>query len=233
MRSRTTVLRDRDDWFGSHDAGPAPVMRPDNPPSDEERLESAIAGLSLLTFDPLTLEEVLIGVARLCEQAVEGANGAGVRLLGAARRDGVVAVTEPVRELVAVQDQSALSVPLLLAGQVLGTISVYAEERGAFTDRAATATERFARSAAITVRNAQLLARAQHRSCSWQTSDPTRHLIDEALDVIMSRTGATPRQAFERLHLMSQRAHRTVSAVAAQVVDETHELTCGSRRPPG
>lgn len=210
MSSRTTALRERDHEF-------------------EERLDSAIAGLSLLTLDPLTLEEVLIGVAQLCRQAVAGANGASLRLLGATRRDKVVAPTEPVRELLGIQ--SVLSLPLLLAGQVLGTISVYAHEQGAFTDEAVTAAQRFASSATVTVRNAQLVARARHTSCSWQASDPARHIIDEALDVIMSRTGDTPPQAFERLHLMSQRAHRRVSAVAAQVVDEAHELP--SRQRPG
>lgn len=240
---------------GSHDAGLARGALSGYPPLDD-----ALVGLSLLTVDPLRLEEVLVGVARLCQQAVPGAEGTGLRLLKGAPPDTVVGSTGLAGELdtiqhrlaegpcvtaradartvrcdsVSAQDlwprfrravrhldvQSVLSLPLLLADQILGSISVHARGPRAFTDQALAAAERFSCSAAPTVRNAQLIASAQRKSASWGTVDATRHVIDQALGIMISRTGGSPSQAFEGLLVMSQQAHRPLSAVAAQIVDD-------------
>ena len=47
-----------------------------------------------------------------------------------------------------------------------------------------------------------------------------RAVIDQALGVIMSRTGANPEEAFDRLRTMSQSQHVKVAEVSRVLVDE-------------
>ena len=62
---------------------------------------------------------------------------------------------------------SALSLPLLLPGQLVGAINVYARDKDVFGDHAAQLGELFAAPAAVAVHNAQVLAKALEllRSC--------------------------------------------------------------------
>ena len=61
---------------------------------------------------------------------------------------------------------SALSLPLLVGDQVIGTINSYAYGRDAFGEHAVTLGTQFAGPAAVSVYNAQLLAGAQERTSS-------------------------------------------------------------------
>ena len=59
---------------------------------------------------------------------------------------------------------SALSLPLLVGDQVIGAINTYAHSRDAFGEHAVQLGSQFAGPAAVSVYNAQLLARAQERT---------------------------------------------------------------------
>lgn len=120
---------------------------------------------------------------------------------------------------------SVLSLPLLLPGRdatdrVVGAMNVYAHAKNAFGPEAVRIGELFARPAAVSVHNAQVLAQSQRLATQLTEALTSRAVIDQALGVLMSRTGASPQEAFERLRMMSQTQHVRVAEVSRLLVDE-------------
>jgi ANTAR domain/GAF domain len=115
---------------------------------------------------------------------------------------------------------SVLSLPLLLPDRVVGAMNVYAHAKHAFGPDAVRIGELFARPAAVSVHNAQILAQSQRLAAQLADALTNRAGIDQALGVIMSRTGATPEEAFDRLRRMSQSQHVKVAEVARVLLDE-------------
>ncbi|MDQ2755699.1 MAG: GAF and ANTAR domain-containing protein [Actinomycetota bacterium] len=115
---------------------------------------------------------------------------------------------------------SALSLPLLLPGQVVGAINVYARGKDVFDQQAVDIGEQFARPAAVAVHNAHVLAQARALTIQLQSALASRPVIDQAIGVLRARRGGTTEEAFARLREMSQRDHMKVVDVAQQLVDE-------------
>jgi GAF domain-containing protein len=115
---------------------------------------------------------------------------------------------------------SALSLPLLLPGQVVGAINVYARGKDVFDDHAAQLGELFAAPAAVAVHNAQVLTQALALTRQLQTALSTRPVIDQAVGLLRGRTGGTAEDAFARLRSMSQHEHTKLVEVAQRIVDE-------------
>jgi GAF domain-containing protein len=115
---------------------------------------------------------------------------------------------------------SALSLPLLLPDRVLGALNVYAHSRDVFGEQAVQIGEAFAPHAAASVGNAQLLAQANRLIEQLHQSLGSRAEIDQAIGIVMSRSGLDAEGAFERLRSMSQASAIKVSAVARQLLDE-------------
>ena len=115
---------------------------------------------------------------------------------------------------------SALSLPLLLPGQVVGAINVYAHGKDVFDEHAAELGELFAKPAAVAVHNAQILAQALTLTVQLQTALSTRPVIDQAIGLLRGRSGGTADEAFARLRAISQSEHRKVAQVAQHMVDE-------------
>jgi GAF domain-containing protein len=115
---------------------------------------------------------------------------------------------------------SALSLPLLLPGQVLGALNVYAHRRDVFDEHAIVMGEAFSPQAAVSVHNAQLLAQAERVVAQLQQALTSRAEIDQALGVMMSRTGATAQEAFDKLREMSQSQSVKLTEVARQVLGQ-------------
>jgi GAF domain-containing protein len=115
---------------------------------------------------------------------------------------------------------SVLSLPLLLPDRVVGAMNVYAHAKDAFGPNAVRIGELFARPAAVSVHNAQVLAQSQRLAAQLGEALTSRAVIDQALGVIMSRTGGSPEEAFERLRTMSQSQHIKVAEVSRVLVDE-------------
>jgi GAF domain-containing protein len=114
---------------------------------------------------------------------------------------------------------SVLSLPLITPEGVFGAMNVYAKGKGVFDDHAIAVGELFSTPAAIAVENAQVLAQAKRLAANLQAALVSRAVIDQALGIIMSRTGGTAEEAFDRLRSRSQAEHTKVSAVAQSVVD--------------
>jgi GAF domain-containing protein len=103
---------------------------------------------------------------------------------------------------------------------VIGALNVYAHAKNAFTPEAARVGELFARPAAVSVHNAQVLAQSQQLADQLTQALTHRAVIDQALGILMSRTGASPEEAFDKLRVMSQTQHVKVAEVARVLVDE-------------
>ncbi|MEP6563056.1 MAG: GAF and ANTAR domain-containing protein [Nakamurella sp.] len=115
---------------------------------------------------------------------------------------------------------SALSLPLLLPGQVVGAINVYARGKDVFGEHAQRLGELFAAPAAVAVHNAHTLSQAIALTYQLQTALAIRPVIDQAVGLIRGRTGATAQQAHERLREMSQHDHVKLIDVAQRMIDE-------------
>ncbi len=115
---------------------------------------------------------------------------------------------------------SALSLPLLLPGQVVGAINVYARSKDVFDDHAAELGELFAAPAAVAVHNAQILTQALALAVQLQTALSSRPVIDQAIGLLRGRTGGTAEEAFARLRAISQSEHTKLADVAQRIVDE-------------
>ncbi|PZS20919.1 MAG: hypothetical protein DLM57_00215 [Pseudonocardiales bacterium] len=115
---------------------------------------------------------------------------------------------------------SVLSLPLVTPGGVVGAMNVYAHPLEAFDDHAARIGELFAIPAAIAVQNAQILAQTKRLASQLQAALTSRAVIDQALGILMSRTGSSSEEAFDRLRDRSQADNVKLRDVAQRVVDE-------------
>ena len=80
--------------------------------------------------------------------------------------------------------------------------------------------------------NAQVLASSQRLTAQLGQA-LSRAVIDQALGIVMSRTGAGPEEAFDRLRAMSQFQHVKVAQVARVLVDEALRSARARRPAPG
>jgi GAF domain-containing protein len=115
---------------------------------------------------------------------------------------------------------SALSLPLVGSEGVLGAMNIYAHRPDAFDDRAAELGELYAVPAAISVQNAQVLAQALALAAQLETALRSRSVIDQAIGVLMARSGYNPAQAFARLRAMSQQENRRLAVIAQGIVEQ-------------
>jgi GAF domain-containing protein len=115
---------------------------------------------------------------------------------------------------------SVLSLPLVTPDGVFGAMNVYAHAKDAFDERSEVLGELFAAPAAIAVQNAQVLEQAKRLTASLQGALSTKAVIDQALGIIRSRSGASSDEAFARLRAMSQTRNVKLAVVAESLVEE-------------
>jgi hypothetical protein len=116
--------------------------------------------------------------------------------------------------------RSVVSLPLLVGSEVLGAMNVYSHAKDAFDERSVRLGELYAVPAAISVQNAQLLAQSRRIAVQLQAALTSRAVIDQALGIMMSRSGCTDAEAFDKLRIVSQTENRKLSMVAQQIVEE-------------
>lgn len=115
---------------------------------------------------------------------------------------------------------SALSLPLITSDGVVGAMNIYAHAKQAFSERSVQVGQLFSVPAAIAVQNAQVLAQTKRLAGQLQNALSTRAVIDQAIGIMMSRSGSSADEAFDRLRALSQNQHRKLNAVAQSVVDQ-------------
>jgi GAF domain-containing protein len=126
---------------------------------------------------------------------------------------------------------SVLALPLVVADQVVGAITVYAYGKDTFDEHAAELGELFAKPAAVAVHNAQVLADAQVLTTRLQAALVTRPVIDQAVGLIRGRTGRSAEDALSHLRAISQAEQRKLVEVAQSLVDEAVRRA-RARQPP-
>ena len=113
---------------------------------------------------------------------------------------------------------SVLSVPLLVDASPIGVLNIYARARDSFGAEAVRFGEAFAGPAAVSVANAQALARAGRLVGQLSQALSSRAEIDQAIGILMSRTGGTSDEAFTRLRTASQQRQVKLQQVARELV---------------
>jgi len=229
--------------------------------ADHDRdLRRSLADLAGVLTGTQPLTQTLQRVASLAAAAIPGADGAGLTLLEPHGPDTMVASTDFVRAVDAVQYgigegpcllavqsgatqrsgslggeqrwprfgpragrlgvHSALSLPLLLADRVVGALNVYGREYDAFDGDSQAIGEEFSYPAAVTVSHAVLLEESSRVTAQLQKALTSRATIDQAIGIIMSRTGKEPEEAFDVLRRQSQQEHVKLSDIASRIVDQ-------------
>ncbi len=116
---------------------------------------------------------------------------------------------------------SALSLPLLgPEGTAFGALNVYAHPRDSFDANAVRLGEAFAGPAAVSVANAAMLAQAERLVAQLSDALTSRAEIDQALGILMSRSGSTAPQAFDRLRELSQTSSTKLAEVARELIGD-------------
>jgi GAF domain-containing protein len=127
---------------------------------------------------------------------------------------------------------SALSLPLMLGDHAIGAINCYATSHDAFGEHAVRLGSQFAGPAAVSIYNAQLLAGAHERAEQLQRALESRALIDQAIGIIRSRSGASAEWAFARLVRMSQTENTKLHVIAERLVAEAVRRAQARRTQP-
>jgi len=127
---------------------------------------------------------------------------------------------------------SALSLPLMLGDHVIGAINCYATSHDAFGQHAVQLGSQFAGPAAVSIYNAQLLVAAHERTEQMQQALESRAVIDQAIGIIRSRTGASAEWAFGRLVRMSQTENTKLYVIAERLVAEAVRRAQARRTQP-
>lgn len=115
---------------------------------------------------------------------------------------------------------SVLSLPLMTNSVVLGAMNVYAHRPDAFDDRAAELGELFAVPAAISVQNARALDSAVQLTEQLEKALGSRAVIDQAIGILISRTGCSDTEGYDKLRSISQAEHKKIAVVAQSMVAE-------------
>src|ERR1700722_2756981 len=84
---------------------------------------------------------------------------------------------------------SVLSLPLMGPGGALGAMNIYGHVKDSFGQRSIELGELYAVPAAISVRNAQVLAQTKRIASQLQAALMSRSIIDQALGIMVSRSG--------------------------------------------
>jgi GAF domain-containing protein len=116
-----------------------------------------------------------------------------------------------------------LSLPLAASGHALGTITLYADEAGAFTDADASTAHEFAAQAAVVLANARAYWELHDLAAGLQVAMQSRAVIEQAKGRVMATEGCTADEAFTILAKASQHDNIKLRELARQVVDGEHD----------
>jgi GAF domain-containing protein len=117
---------------------------------------------------------------------------------------------------------AVLSFPLIVAGDGIGAMNLYASTESGFDRQAEQAGAAFATHASITLANARAFWQTEELRRNLEEALTTRGVIEQAKGVLMKIEGYTADEAFDVLKRASQRANRKVHDLAQQIVDGTH-----------
>ncbi|HRW39195.1 MAG: GAF and ANTAR domain-containing protein [Acidimicrobiales bacterium] len=130
---------------------------------------------------------------------------------------------------------SVVSLPMIAGGDVVGALNLYATTERAFSPPLVVVGERFASQAAYLLANVRAYWDSRLLSENLAQAMASRAAIEQAKGIIVSATGVTPEEAFERLVEQSQHENVKVRDLAGQIVRRAvrSRLEPGGDAPPG
>jgi signal transduction protein with GAF and PtsI domain len=180
---------------------------------DEDRQELSIKAArcsspEYLQKNPVKIADSLIGRVVRERQLMEVPDVAGdksYKYPELARRTGL---------------HSLLSVPLLSAQKVIGTLNIYTRERRSFTTEEIGFAKAVAGQAALAIENARLIA----ESLEMKRTLEERKIVERAKGILQHRNGMTEEQAYLSLRSESRRLRRSMRDLAEAVIlaEELH-----------
>lgn len=113
---------------------------------------------------------------------------------------------------------SSLSFPLLVRGDSLGALNLYAGRPRAFTSTDRETGAMFAAQAAVALANAETYAASVKLAQNLRAALDSRAVIDQAMGILIGRNAYSQDLAFEALRTTSQSENRKLHDVAGAIV---------------
>jgi GAF domain-containing protein len=129
--------------------------------------------------------------------------------------------------------ESALSLPLLIDGQVIGSINCYARDYAAFGHRAVQLGMRFAKLAAISLKDRRLQRITQDPGERLHRSLEGRSVTDEAIGIVRVRTGGSGQDVLADLQQIGRIQHVELEGIAQRIVEQSVRHAYNRRNPRG
>lgn len=113
--------------------------------------------------------------------------------------------------------RGSLSMPLVVEGDSIGALNMYAASTGPFDEVDRQKAAAFAQQASIALANALSFLRVAELSVQLREAIETRDLIGQAKGILMAHHKINADEAFQQLRLASQHQNRKVRALAEDV----------------
>jgi GAF domain-containing protein len=120
---------------------------------------------------------------------------------------------------------SSLSLPLLVAGDGIGALNLYAEPPSRFSDSSEVVGQAIAAHAAVAVANGIAYWEKVTLAEQLETALTSRAIIEQAKGVIIATTGRSAEEAFVLLREQSQAQNVKLRDVAAEIVERQQRRT--------
>lgn len=130
---------------------------------------------------------------------------------------------------------SALALALPISNEAVratGSMTVYSPLEASFDEESRRIAEIFAVPAAMALRDALVVVHNLRAIEQLKTSIASRAVIDQAIGILMSRTGGNSNAAFTRLRALSQQGNRKLAEVAHDMVEEAARRARSRATPP-
>lgn len=119
---------------------------------------------------------------------------------------------------------SYLSAPLSIDDEFAGSLNLYSEQRGGFSDLEEALLRMYTTAATAAIANARRYAQARSAHDNLRRALNSRAVIDQAIGMLMLQRGISAQQAFDELVRQSQNTNTKLREVAARVVEQVHGM---------
>jgi transcriptional regulator with GAF, ATPase, and Fis domain len=129
-------------------------------------------------------------------------------------------------EIAPIGVHSALSIPLTVSQQVIGTLNIYARQRDAFDAAAAARAEQYAEPAAAALQKACVARRARLLTDRLGAAVERRRIINRTVGLLMAQDGIEADEARAMLEATSGARGQQLETVARAIWDERIPFAC-------
>jgi len=115
---------------------------------------------------------------------------------------------------------ASMSVPMMIGAESLGALNMYSGTAHALTGADRARAQQFADQAVGAVALARILAEREAKAQHLEAALTSRSTIDQAIGIIIARTGSGPERAFDLLRAQSQHTNEKLRDVAGRIVEQ-------------